>query len=187
MESQPNYRAPDPATRSRFAEDASAGAAGAGASDGGPSPMDGLKDASARLGELKEYATYFVGAKVDGIKLTLRNLALYAVLGLVGGVVGLGVLITATVMLLHGLAGLIGEIFPEPYEWWAGRLIVGLLIVGGTFAAVILVMKKLTGSSRKRTIEKYENRKQDERNLYGHDVAERAREQARRQDAAGAA
>jgi hypothetical protein len=168
------YTAPDIGHRSRFPEEAAAGAAGNGAH--GPSSADAFKDAAARVGELKEYATYFVAAKLDGLKLTLRNVVLYAALGLVGAVVGATVLVTAGVYLLSGLAGAIGELFPEPYERWAGRLIVSLLVLGGVFGGVFFVMKRLTGSSRKRTIEKYENRKRDERALYGHDVTERARE-----------
>jgi hypothetical protein len=102
------------------------------------------------------------------------------VLGILGAVVGLGLLITAVVLLLSGLAGAIGEMF-DPDRPWAGALIVGFVVLAGTFAGVIILMKSITGSSRKRTIEKYENRKRDERNLYGRDVQERAREQASEQ------
>jgi len=197
MEPNPHYSAPDTGHRSRFGEDApeafgtSTGGAPVGAGDGnghavGPSPAEAFKQAGARLAEVKEYAGYFVAAKVDALKLTLRNLVLYAILGVVGAIIGTTVLVTAAVYLLSGLAGAIGEIFPEPYEWWAGRLIVSLLVIGGTVVGVMLLTKSLTGSSRKRTIEKYENRKRDERNLHGTDVEQRAREQARQQ-AAGAA
>ena len=178
MESERHPSTSNAAHRSRFPEEAAADNAGNGAD--GASPAEGLKDAAARLAELKEYATYFVGAKVDGLKLTLRNIALYAVLGIVGGIVGIGLLITAAALLLTGLAGAIGAIF-NPDRPWVGGIVVGLLVLVGTFGGVIYLMKSLTGSSRKRTIEKYENRKRDERHLYGHDVAERAREQVQQQ------
>jgi hypothetical protein len=159
---------------------ASAGAGNGHGSAGaaGPSPADALKDASTRLGELKEYVSLLVAAKVDGVKLTVRKIVFYAILGVVAAVIGVAMLVTAAVYVLSGLAGAIGELFPEPYEWWAGRLIVGVLVVGGTLVGVLLLTKSLTGSSRKRTIDKYENRKRVERNLYGHDVADRARQQA---------
>jgi hypothetical protein len=192
MEPNPKYSAPDTGHRSRFGEDApeafgtSTGGAPVGSGNGhsGPSPAEAFKQAGARLAEVKEYAGYFVAAKVDSLKLTLRNLVLYAILGIVGAIVGTTVLVTASVYLLSGLAGAIGEIFPEPYEWWAGRLIVSVLVIGGTVVGVMLLMKSLTGSSRKRTIEKYENRKRDERNLHGTDVERRAREQAQQAGAA---
>lgn len=155
--------------------------AGNGHGTDGVPPAEAFKQASARLGELKEYASLYVAAKLDGLKLTLRNIVLYAVLGLVGAIAGVTMIVTATVYLLSGLAGAIGEIALDPYEWWTGRLIVGALVLGVTFGGIFFLMKRLTGSSRKRTIEKYEDRKRTERQLYGHDVQERAREQARRQ------
>ena len=156
----------------------SAGAGnGHGASAAGPSPAEALKQASGRLGELKEYVSLLVAAKVDGLKLTFRKLVFYAILGIVAAVIGAAMLVTAGVYVLSGLAGAIGALFPERYGWWAGQLIVGILVVGGTLVGVMLLTKSLTGSSRKRTIEKYENRKRDERNLNGHDVAERAKQQ----------
>ena len=181
MEAQRTYTAPETAPGGASSADAfgSGGHASNGA-NGHPTPADAFTDARARVGELKEYAGLLVAAKLDGLKLTLRNLVLYAVLGLVAAIAGLSILVTASVYLLSGLAGAIGEIFPQPYEWWAGRLIVGALVLGGTVAGVILLMKSLTGSSRKRTIEKYENRKRVERELFGHDVTDRAREQVQR-------
>jgi hypothetical protein len=186
MEPNPQNCPPETgSTRFHFASEkspeafASAGAGnGHGSPAAGPSPAEALKQASGRLGELKEYVSLLVAAKVDGLKLTLRNIVFYAILGVVAAVIGVAMLVTASVYVLSGLAGAIGELFPEPYEWWAGRLIVGILFVGGTLVGVMLLTKSLTGSSRKRTIEKYENRKRVERNLYGHDVAERAKQQA---------
>ena len=179
MERTRTYDAPESSPRQTFSADAPDGAAG-------PSPADAFKEAASRFAEVKEYAGYYVGAKLDGIKLTFRNIALYAVLGIVGGIVGLGFLITAVVLLLTGLAGLIGEIFPQKWEHWGGNLVLGLLLVGGTVAAILFGLKSITGSSRKRTIEKYENRKRDERRVYGHDVQQRAAEQERLKQQTGA-
>ena len=185
MESNASQSGPETSPRFHFASEKApeafaASDAGNGHGDAaaeGPSPAEALKQASSKLGELKEYAGLLVAAKVDGLKLTLRKIVFYAILGIVAALIGVAMLVTASVYVLSGLAGAIGELFPEPYEWWAGRLIVGILVVGGTLVGVMLLTKSLTGSSRKRTIEKYENRKRDERNLYGHDVAERARQQ----------
>src|SRR3954451_1276871 len=105
----------------------------------GPSPADALKQASSRVGELKEYVGLLIAAKVDGLKLTLRKIVLYAMLGIVGAVIGAAMLVTAAVYVLSGLAGAIGALFPDKYGWWVGRLIVGVLVVGGTFAGVMLL------------------------------------------------
>lgn len=171
----------DPAAAPRSTTEAFGNARSESETDVDLPPTDALKEATARIAELKEYAGLYVAAKLDGVKLTVRNIALYAVLGIVGGIVGAAVLVTAAVYLLSGLAGAIGELFPEPYEWWAGRLIVSVLVLGGTVAGVMLLMRSLTGASRKRTVEKYEQRKRTERDLFGHDAQERAREQVQRQ------
>src|SRR3954470_5536294 len=173
MEPNPHYSAPNTGHRSRFGEDApeafGTSASGGGNGHAGPSPAEAFKQAGARLAEVKEYAGYFVAAKVDALKLTVRNLVLYAILGVVGAVVGVTILVTASVYLLSGIALGIGKLFPAGHEVWTGRLIVSVLVIGGTVAGVMLLMKSLTGSSRKRTIEKYENRKRDERNVHGTD------------------
>jgi hypothetical protein len=187
MESNPSESAPEASPRFHFASEVApeafaVGGAGDGHQAAGErSPAEALKQASARLGELKEYASLLIAAKVDGLKLTLRKIVLYAILVVVGAVIGAALLVTAAVYVLSGLAGAIGALFPDRYGWWAGRLIVGVLVVGGSVAGVWLLMKSLTGSSRKRTIEKYENRKREQRNLYGSDVAQRARQQAERE------
>ena len=175
MDTQRIYTAPD--TAPRVQPSSSSNACNGHGDANGSSPADAVKEAAAKLGEVKEYAGVLIAAKLDALKLTLRNVALYAVLGIVAGLVGIGMLITAGVLLMTGLAGLIGEIFPNDYEHWGGPLVLGLLIVGVAVGGVLFAMKSITGSSRKRTIEKYENRKRDERFAYGHDVAERAREQ----------
>src|SRR4051794_37307358 len=40
------------------------------------------------LGELKEYGSYFLAAKADGFKQSIRNVGLYAAVGVLGLIVG---------------------------------------------------------------------------------------------------
>ena len=177
MESDSSRSSPEAAPRS-----SPAGGNGRSAADEEcRAPADAFKFAASRLGEVKEYAGYFVGAKLDSFKLGLRNVALYLVLGIVAGIAGLGLLITAAALLLTGLAGAIGELF-DPDRPWAGALIVGFVVLAGAIGGVVVLMRKLTGASRKRTIEKYESRKLAERQTYGTDVEERAREHVQRQE-----
>ena len=142
-----------------------------------PSAGEALKQAGAHLRELKEYASLYVTAKLDSFKLTMRNIVLYAALGIVGAIVAVGLLITAAALLLTGLAGGIGALF-EPDRYWVGALIVGFAVLALAMGGIFFVMRMLSGSSKKRTIEKYEQRKRQERIEHGHDVEERAREQA---------
>ena len=143
------------------------------------SPADAFKDLGSQLGEIKEYATYYLAAKADGIKASFRNLALFAVLGILGLIAGGAVVVTAVVLLLTGIAGAIGNVFRydplvPPDRTWVGEITVGLVILGAMGIGTMMFMKKFTAASRERTVKKYESRQQQQRIRYGHDVHERA-------------
>jgi len=155
------------------ASSSAAGDTGRGSARASDSPASAVADAVARLREVKEYATYFISAKWDAIKILLRNVTIFAALGLLGMVIGATVLVMAVVLFLWGAAAGLGMLFPDRY-WWLGPLLLGFLILGGTVAGVFVGMKILTNASRKRTIKKYESRQRQQRADYGHDVHERA-------------
>jgi hypothetical protein len=142
-------------------------------------PADAFKEAMRALGELREYAAYFVAAKLDGLKLTFRRLGVMAAVGAVGLLAGGAVVATAAVLFCVGLAQAVATMFAHENgvpRTWLGNLIVGLLllllIVGGAW----FMMSRLIGSSKKATVRKYELRRQRQRADYGHDVLQRARE-----------
>jgi hypothetical protein len=136
------------------------------------------------IDELKEYASYYLAAKVDGLKRTVRSIGLYAVLGVVGLLVGGAIIATAAGLIIVGIAEGLGRLFGERY--WLGDLVTGLLVLGVIGGGVWFMVKKLTGSWRSQTIKKYEQRKQTQRVRFGHNVNERAREGAAASRAAGA-
>lgn len=142
-------------------------------------PGEAFSRAARNFAELKDYVGYFLAAKMDGIRLSVRNLGLYAVLGTLGLIAGGAIVVTSAVLLLTGLAGAIGAIF-DPDKPWVGEILVGLLVLGGLAGGTVLMMKKLTKASRERTVKKYESRQRQQRVEYGHDVAERGREPAAR-------
>jgi hypothetical protein len=142
------------------------------------SPADAFKEVGSHFSELKEYASYYLSAKADGMKASVRNLGLYAALGVVGLLAGGAIVVTSAVLLLTGLAGAIGAIF-EPDKPWVGNIAVGLLILGAIGIGTMLFMKKFTAASRERTVKKYESRQQHQRVQFGHDVHERARQAER--------
>ena len=154
---------------------ASLGNLGAGIADdnghgaGGPSPAEHLKQAMSRIAELKEFASYYAGAKLDGIKVTLRNVGVYAALGIVGLIATSAIVTTAVVLLLVGLALAIGKLF-DPDQPWVGAVVVGLLVLGGLAGGIIFGMKWLTNTSRRKLVQKYENRQREQRINFGEDV-----------------
>ena len=143
--------------------------AGPNGHDAGPSPAEAWKEVGSRIAEVKEFASYYVGAKLDGIKVSVRNLGIYAALGIVGLIAASAVITTSVVLLLCGLAWAIGAIF-EHDRPWVGAIVVGLLVLGGLAGGIIFGMKKLTNTFRKQLVQKYENRQRDQRINFGEDV-----------------
>ncbi|HLL88918.1 MAG TPA: hypothetical protein VK324_06420, partial [Tepidisphaeraceae bacterium] len=115
--------------------------------DGGSAAprSDAFRQAMAAAGELKDYATYYLSAKVDGLKVGVRNLALYAGLGIVGAVAGVTMIAYATVLLLGGIADGLGRLFGGHY--WLGHLLVGLLVLGGVFGGGLWFISRMTKRS----------------------------------------
>jgi Zn-dependent protease with chaperone function len=140
----------------------------AGAPTGNGSPGAALRDAIGKLGEVQAFAGHYLAAKIDGIKLSIRNLGIFAALGIVG-LIALGAVVNTTiVLLLLGIAGAWGALLGG--RWWLGALITGVLVLALIAIGVIIGMKMLTKSFRAKTVEKYEQRKGQERARYGHDV-----------------
>src|SRR4029450_7077437 len=94
MESNASQSGPETSPRFHFASEKAPEAFASNADNGhgdatsGPSPREALKQASRKLGEWKESASLLVAAKVDGLKLTLRKIVFYAILGIVAAVIG---------------------------------------------------------------------------------------------------
>jgi len=136
------------------------------------SPAQAFADAKIRVQELSEYAGYLLSAKIDGIKLAVRNAGIYAALGIVGAMAGGAFVVTIVVLLLRGIAGGLGALF-------GGRLWLGELVTSVVFLALLgvgawIVMDRLTKASRERTVKKYASRQQQQRARFGTDVAKRA-------------
>jgi hypothetical protein len=137
-------------------------------------PVEGIQNALRSLSEIREYIAYFITAKIDGLKVSLRRIGIFAALGGIGLVAGAAAIVTATVLVIVGLAQAIGLLLGG--NFWAGNLIVGLLLLGLIGAGAYLAVSRLFKASRKATVKKYELRRQRQRADFGHDVIDRARE-----------
>src|SRR5262249_57999884 len=92
-----------------------------------PSPAEALRRLQQQVGELQAYLTHFVSAKIDGFVLSARQLALWAVLGVVGLAAAVGLVVTAVGLVLVGAADGFALLFGG--RWWLGAIVVG----GGAF------------------------------------------------------
>jgi len=143
-------------------------------------PADALKDALGHIGELKEYASYLVSAKLDAYKSSAVNGAIYAVLGIIGAIAGCTLVSVAVTLLMGGIAWGLGSLASHFFGigwFWLGPFLVGLVILGGMAAGVIFGLKWFARTSHSKLVAKYENRKRQQRVDFGHDVDSQSREQ----------
>jgi len=131
-------------------------------------PAEAFADAFEKLRELRELASYYLATRIDAIKLAVRNLGIYAALGILGLVVAAATLAAAVVLLLLGIAGAWAELFPR--HPWLGDLITGVLVLIVGVPAMLIGVKWFTGWFRSKTIEKYESRQHQQRQQFGRDV-----------------
>jgi hypothetical protein len=129
-------------------------------------------DARQRMAEVSEYLGYYVSAKADGWKAAGTRAGLYGALGLLGGIIGLTIAVTATVMLCLGLAGGLGALFGG--RLWLGYLVVSVVILSLLAGGALFAVSYVTRKSKQATVKKYEDRKRNQRIRYGYDVHERA-------------
>jgi len=138
-----------------------------------PPHFEGFQRAAQLLGEYKEYASYYMATKIDGIKASVRNVGIYAGLGIAGLMAFSALITTAVALFLIGAAMGLAHIF-DPPKYWLGALIVGfaVLLLIGVGAGIGL--SKANAGFRKATVEKYEQRKRWQRGQFGRDVEQAA-------------
>lgn len=107
--------------------------------------------------QLLEEIGRYLALRLDDLKRQFRTLALYAVLGLAAGAVGLTCLVVAVVLLLQGCADGLAIFFGD--RAWAGELVVGAGVLLAAAVAMFVGSKSIIRQSRQRTIDKYEHRR----------------------------
>jgi hypothetical protein len=141
--------------------------------DGGADPLYQLLN---RLVALADYAGHFASAKLDGIRVRVRNIAIAAFAGLVGLIVAIAVVITFCVYLLSGMAG--GLSIAVGNRPWLGNLLTGASGLGLIALGICIVALRVRASQRRARVRKYEKRKARQRVRYARD-AHNGREAAR--------
>ncbi len=133
----------------------------------------GFEAISLRLREVIEFASYYASAQADRLKLTAINLAMFAILGAVAAFVGVAVVLTAGVLLVVGVAGGLGALFGG--RLWLGDLVTAVVVLGALLAGTVVVFKMVTGSTRRKLVSAYEQRKSQQRTNLGTDVGVESR------------
>ena len=136
-------------------------------------PEGSLGDLGLRVREIVAFASHYLAAQLDRIKLTAINIAMFVVLGLIGAIVGLAVVFTAAALLVTGVAGAISALLGG--RTWAGDLITAVLILGTLVIGTVVAFKVVAKRSRKGLVAAYDQRKHEQRETLGTDVDEQAR------------
>jgi hypothetical protein len=116
--------------------------------------------------------THFISAKIDGLVLSARQLALWAALGVVGLTAAVGLVITAIVLVLVGVAEGLALLFGG--RWWLGAIVVGGGTVGLLTLGILIGIRTWHSKWRQQKVHQYDERQRQQQATYGHSVAERA-------------
>jgi hypothetical protein len=127
-----------------------------------------------RIAELRTYAAYYIGVQLDRLKLTIRQIVLLAVLGVIALLIAAGAAVTAVVLLLQGIAGGLAVLCGN--RPWLGDLLCGVLVLGIIVIGLWVGLKNVTRTSRNATVAKYEREQTRQRSDLGIDVEQRAAE-----------
>ena len=140
-----------------------------------PSPAEALRRLQQQVGELQAYVTHFVSAKLDGLILSARQLALWAILGVVGLTAVVGLVVTAVVLVLVGAADGFARLFGG--QWWLGALVVGIGTLVLLVLGIFIGMRTWQSRWRQQKVQQYDERQLQQRATFGHSVADRATEE----------
>lgn len=140
-----------------------------------PPPTDAFRQLGGLASELREYLSYFLAAKVDGFRLSIRSAGIYAALGVLGFVAVSALIATSVVLLLVGTATGLGWLFGG--RLWLGSVVVALLVLGAFGLGGYLALSRLNRNFRTKTVEKYEHRQEWQRGQFGRDVEQTAARQ----------
>ena len=140
-----------------------------------PSPAEALRRLQQQVGELQAYVTHFVSAKIDGLVLSSRQLALWAILGVVGLTAAVGLVVTAIVLVLVGAADGLARLFGG--QWWLGALVVGVLTLAILVLGIFIGMRTWQSRWRQQKVQQYDERQLQQHATFGHSVADRATEE----------
>jgi hypothetical protein len=108
----------------------------AASGDAQPTGPDALDEAIRHAAEAREYFTYWLAAEAGRLKLRLRRIAMWAIVGLAGLAILLAIVMTAAGLLLVGVAEFIGGLLGE--RLWLGAIITGggLLLIAALAIAL---------------------------------------------------
>jgi hypothetical protein len=125
-----------------------------------------------QLGELREYSAYYLAAKMDQAKLTVRHALAMAILATLGLFTAFSMIFVATWLVLHGIAGGIQAVLAGPA--WLASLSLGVFVLASLSGTVAWQLHRWTRKSHSKAIARYEERQHDQKARFGTNAREQA-------------
>ncbi len=133
-----------------------------------------FRDVSQSLKEAQAFGAHYLAAQRDRAILVVRNVVVLGIVGIIAGIAGAGIVVTAAVLLVVGVAGGLGRLFGGIP--WLGDLVTAIIIFAGLGIGAWLFVTKLTKTSKKQVVSSYEQRKSQQRSQFGTDVHDQAQQ-----------
>ena len=137
-----------------------------------PSAEEALQRLQLQLRELVAYVSHFVSVKLDELKLSGRQIALWAIIGGLSAVTLISVIVMSVVLILTGCA--IGLGVALGHAQWLGQIIVGLGMLGLLAVATLIGYRLIRRQSRIQKVQYYAERQRQQQASFGTSVADRA-------------
>jgi hypothetical protein len=166
-----NHKSPPPSAQTADEPHQSAPAAHEAIGDAGE-----WKRIKQQAGEVIDFLSYYLEARVDILKLRGRRFLLHLLLEIDGVLVVAGTLVVAITLIFIGVAQGLSQVFAGMP--WLGPLITGLALLGIVSLVVWWWVADRSKVAHNRMVEKYEHRKSHQRARFGHDVGSHAEEAA---------
>ena len=115
-----------------------------------------VNDVGKNIGAAYAHALTYGSAQADRLRAMVRNAILYSILGVLAILFFAGLLITATVLLLDGVAGAVSSAMNV--RPWAGDLVTGGGVVVAIALAGLWLIGRITKAARLQTIASYQRR-----------------------------
>ena len=135
-------------------------------------PSEAARHLGLLIREIREYFSYFLSARVDGVKMRFRRAGVYAALGIVGLFVVAVTLSMSVVLFMLGAALGLGLLFGMGS--WLGELVLGFFVLLAAGIGVALGLRSLRRSFLRKTVRKYEHRKSWQTHHFGRNVQDAA-------------
>lgn len=142
-----------------------------------PSPGQAFHQASLHARELASFVEYYISARLDALRGSIRRMVLYAILGLVAVVAAVTLVVMAVALTVLGLADLVNWALSLAWNGlspWVGPLIVGVGLLTLLAAGGMAVAAWQFRAWRRQLVKKYEHKRRKQKQQFGRDVSEAA-------------